>query len=124
MRTLLLALPLSLSLAACNSIEDLTGNNPIIDKQGVNLALYHVDLQECESYAADVAIAQKVGSSTVAGAAVGGIFGSIVGNSETAKTGAGIGAVGGATRGLSKGLNERQRVIKRCLIGRGYRVLN
>lgn len=124
MPRILLVLLSTLLLASCSSIEDLTGNNPIIDKQGVNLAHYEADLLQCQNYADDVAIAQKAGSGAVAGAVVGGVFGAVVGNSDTAKKGAGIGAVGGGARGVGEGIRERDQVIKRCLIGRGYRVLN
>ena len=124
MRTLLLTLLCLLAITACSSIEDLTGSNPIIDKQGVNLAQYNADLVQCEAYADQVAIAQKAGAGAVSGAVVGGVFGAVVGNSDTAKKGAGIGAVGGGARGLGEGIHERERVIKRCLRGRGYRVLN
>ena len=122
-KTLTVALT-ALLLSSCGSIEDLTGNNPIIDSKGVNLAQYNADLQQCENYADEVAIAQKAGSGAVTGAVVGGVFGAVVGNSDTAQKGAGIGAVGGAARGLGEGVRERERVIKRCLIGRGYRVLS
>jgi len=123
MRDFLIPLCLLL-LASCASIEDLTGNNPIIDAQGVNPAQYDADLTQCEAYADEVALAQKAGAGAVSGAVVGGVFGAIVGNSGTAKQGAGIGAVGGGARGVGAGIREREHVIKRCLIGRGYRVLN
>jgi outer membrane lipoprotein SlyB len=97
MPRILLVLLTTLLLASCSSVEDLAGNNPIIDTQGVNLARYESDLLQCQSYADEVAIAKK---------------------------GAGIGAVGGSARGVGDGLRERERVVKRCLIGRGYRVLN
>ena len=109
---------------SCASVEDLTGNNPIIDTQGVSLALYDADLAQCKIYANEVAIAQKASASAVSGAVVGGIFGAIVGNSGTAQKGAGIGAVGGGARGVGEGIREKKHVIKRCLIGRGYLVLN
>ena len=38
--------------------------------------------------------------------------------------GAGVGAVTGAVRGLSEGERDKVRVVKQCLRGRGYRVLN
>jgi len=111
-------------LASCASIEDLTGNRPIIDTQGVILAQYDKDRVICQAYADQVAIGRKAASGAVSGAVVGGIFGAVIDNSGTANRGAGIGAVGGAARGVGKGIRERQHVIKRCLIGRGYRVLN
>lgn len=121
---LLLAGSLVLLLTNCASVEDLTGNNPIIDSQGVNMASYGRDLLECKDYAEQVQIARKAGSGAVSGAVVGGVFGAVLGDSDSAKRGAGIGAVGGGARGIGEGLRERERVIKSCLIGRGYRVLN
>lgn len=124
MQNRLTALLCTLLIAACSSIEDSTGNNPIIDSQGVNLAHYEADLAECGAYADKVSIAQKASAGAVSGAAAGAVLGAIVGNSDTAKKGAGIGAAGGIVRGVDAGIRERERVIKRCLIGRGYRVLN
>lgn len=120
----LLVLFIALLLASCSSIEDLTGNNPIIDTQSVNLTRYNTDLLQCQNYADEVAIVQKAGSGAVTGAVVGGVFGAVLGNNDTAKKAAGIGAVGGGARGVGEGIRERERVIKRCLMGRGYRVLN
>ena len=118
-------LPLiTLALIGCASIEDLTTNNPIIDTLGVNLTQYNHDLADCQQYANEVEIAQKAAVGAASGAAVGGVFGAVLGNSDTAQRGAGIGAVGGGTRGIRQGIRERERIIKRCLIGRGYRVLN
>lgn len=111
-------------LTACKSVEDLTGNNPIIDTRGVNVTQYNQDLAECRAYADEVQVAQKAAAGVVAGAAVGGVFGAVLGNSNTATRGAGVGAVGGGARGVGEGIREREHVIKSCLIGRGYRVLN
>ena len=111
-------------LTFCTSLEDLTGKHPIIDTANVNLAQYNQDLATCQDYADEVAVAQKATSDAIAGAAVGGVFGAVLGNSDTAKRGAGIGAVGGGARGVGEGVRERDQVIKNCLHGRGYRVLN
>lgn len=124
MRIYLLSVYCSLTIAACTSIEDITGSNPIIDDKNVNLARYEADLAECRNYADEVAIAQKAGSGVVSGAVVGAAIGAVVGNSDVVKKGAGIGAVGGGARGIGEGIRERDNVIKRCLTGRGYRVLN
>ena len=115
---------ITLFLISCASVEGLTGSNPIIDTLGVNLAQYNRDLADCQQYANEVEIARKAAVGAASGAAVGGVFGAILGINETAKRGAGLGAVGGGTRGVREGIRERDRVIKRCLIGRGYRVLN
>lgn len=111
-------------LAGCTSVEKLTGNEPIVDTQGISIAMYEADLEQCRQYADQVDIAAKTTSSAAAGAIAGAVIGASVGNSETARQGAGVGAASGVLRGAGDGVNERGRVIRNCLAGRGYRVLN
>lgn len=111
-------------LIACASIEELTGNGLIVDTKGLDPVLYEMDLEDCNTYANEVQIGRKIASSAATGAAVGGIIGAVVGNSENAKQGAGIGVVTGTLNGASRGVYERHMVIRNCLIGRGYLVLN
>lgn len=102
-----------------------TTRNVIIDKKGVDMNRYRQDLAECKEYAKEVRKGEMVARGAGSGAAVGGAIGAIVGDStDSAVRGAGVGAVSGGTRGMSAGEREEMRVIKRCLSGRGYRVLN
>lgn len=95
--------------------------DPIIDTKGVNLVAYQRDLTECQSYAEQVPVAAGVAKGSAAGAAYGAAIGAIRGDIGQA---AGVGAVsGGAWSGLEAD-REKQQVVKRCLRGRGYRVLN
>lgn len=99
---------------------------PIVDMKGVNSYQYEQDLEECSTYADEVALGQKTAEGAVAGAVVGAAVGAIWdghrGNSveRSAATGAVLGGAGGAGSGVS----ERRSVVKNCLRGRGYRVLN
>ncbi len=107
-------------LGACTTTDEI-----IIDRKGVNMARYEADKAECESYAAEVRTGEKAARGGASGAAVGGAVGAIAGDSsEAAARGAGVGAVTGAVRGLSEGERDKVRVVKQCLRGRGYRVLN
>lgn len=115
---------LALTLTACKATDDLLGNQPIVDMQGVNVIAYESDLSDCRVYADEVQVGRQTAVGTVAGAAVGSVFGAIIGDSGTAQRGAGVGAVTGGMRGVGNGLSEREQVIRRCLMGRGYRVLN
>jgi outer membrane lipoprotein SlyB len=124
MRVSILFTALLAVLAGCKGVEELTGSNPIIDTKGVNMTQYDRDLSECQAYADEVEIARKAATGAVKGAVVGSVFGTIVGNGRVAQRGAGVGAVGGGARGVGDGLNERERVIRNCLVGRGYHVLN
>ena len=119
-----LSASLVLCLVACAGTESLTGNDPIVDMAGVDVAAYEQDLLECQRYADDVQVARQTTTAAAAGAAVGGVVGAIFGNSSTAARGAGAGATTGAVRGVGGALSERQTVIRNCLLGRGYRVLN
>lgn len=114
----LLALPFLLT--ACTTTDKI-----IIDKKGVDLARYEADKAECEAYAADVRTGEKAARGAASGAVVGGAVGAIIGDSSSAAArGAGVGAVTGGARGVAEGEREKVQVVKRCLRGRGYRVLN
>jgi hypothetical protein len=94
---------------------------PINDTKGVNMAHYEADLADCESYAEQVRIEKGVAKGAAAGAAVGGATGAVIGN---AADGAGVGAISGAARSAQIGAREKSQVVKNCLRGRGYKVLN
>lgn len=100
-------------------------DEPIIDRKGVDISRYYVDKAECEVYADEVRMGEKVARGTVGGAVVGGAIGAIVNREpNSAGRGAGVGAVTGGVRGAQEGVRETERVVKQCLRGRGYRVLN
>ena len=106
-----------LILVACSSSPE-----PIIDTQGVDMTVYEQDLAECREYAKEVdtkkGTAKGAAAGGATGAAVGGISGGSVGKS------AGVGAVFGLAGSAVKGSNQKDNVVKRCLSGRGYKVLN
>ncbi len=100
-------------------------DEPIIDRKGVDMSRYYVDKAECEVYANEVRTAEKVAERAVGGAVIGGTIGAIVNRGpDSAERGAGVGAVTGGVRGAQEGVREIERVIRQCLRGRGYRVLN
>lgn len=99
-------------------------NRVIIDRKGVDMARYEKDLVECRQYADEIRTGEEVARSAARGAVVGGVIGAAIGNSSTAGRIGGAGAVHGASRGVSKAENEKKRVVRNCLRGRGYKVLN
>ena len=113
------ALTLVLLLAACTTTDEI-----IVDRKGVDPAKYQQDLAECREYSSEVRTGEKAAKGAASGAAVGGMVGAAVGNSRDAQRGAGAGAVTGAARGLNEGSRQEVQVVKQCLRGRGYRVLN
>jgi len=94
---------------------------PIIDTLGVDPAAMQSDWQDCEAYANQVVIGKGAAKGAAGGAAVGAVTGAISGDVER---GVGYGAIWGATRSTLQGSREKQGVFKRCMRGRGYRVLN
>lgn len=95
--------------------------DPIIDTKGVNMEQYRRDLEECQNFAEPIQTEVGAAKGAAAGAAVGGATGAVTGN---AAEGAGVGAIAGAARSAQINEREKQQVVKNCLKGRGYRVLN
>lgn len=94
---------------------------PIIDQRGVNMSAYADDLAECESYADAIKVREGAAKGAVGGAAVGAAAGAISGD---AGRGAGYGAIYGAAESGNEADRDKHAVVKRCLTGRGYKVLN
>jgi hypothetical protein len=106
----------ALTVAGCAAHPD-----PIVDMQGVDVNAFAKDWSECEKYTEEILISQGVAKGGATGAVVGAIGGAIDGD---AGRGAATGALYGGTRSGLDADREKQKVFKRCLRGRGYRVLN
>jgi hypothetical protein len=104
------------SLFGCAAHPD-----PIIDMQGVDEAKLQRDWAECEAYTEQIHTTEGVAKGSAVGAVVGAAAGAIHGE---AGEGAATGALYGGTRSGLMADRDKQRVFKRCLRGRGYRVLN
>ncbi len=87
---------------------------------------YYQDLAQCRALSEEV---PGAGQSAAAGAVGGALFGALVGvligdAGEFALQGAGAGVVSGAASGAAHGALSRDQVVKNCMRGRGYNVLN
>ena len=121
---IVLILALSFGVIGCAHNRPI-GNAPIIDRKGVDMAKYAANKAECEQYAAEVNRGEKVARGAIGGAVVGGAIGAIINRrSNAAERGAGVGAVTGGVGGAREGNREAEQVIRQCLRGRGYKVLN
>lgn len=107
---------LAILVAGCAAHPD-----PIIDTKGVDPDALAQDWQECEAYTEQIRIEQGVAKGSATGAVVGAVGGAVDGN---AGKGAGYGAIYGGTRSGLDADREKQQVFKRCMRGRGYKVLN
>lgn len=104
------------AVAACSSHPE-----PIVDTKGVDMSVYDIDLAECSEYAEQIHAAKGVAKGAAGGAVVGAATGAISGN---VGRGAGYGSIWGATSSGLDADRDKQRVVKQCLRGRGYKVLN
>ena len=112
------------SLAICLVLGGCASKQIVIDKKGVDMAHYEQDLAECQQYAEELATGTQVAKSAAGSAAVGAAVGAILGDRRSAQKLAGVGAVTGAAHGGARASEEKVRVVKNCLRGRGYKVLN
>ncbi len=130
---------LLLSATLLLSVPTYTQANIIVDTKNVDTQQYHADMYECEQLSQQIehqapnSLGHDVLSSTAKGAAIGAAGGAISGGSGSsgAKAGAGIGLIGGALKhGAEKRRAEQnfdgqtQSVVRNCMVGRGYTVLN
>ncbi len=99
---------------------------PLVDMKGVNEAAYERDLSECQNYAQQQSgMGGTAAKGAGAGAVVGGLLGLVTGGNTTGIVqAAGAGAVIGGAGGAFTGNQAQEGVVKRCLSGRGYKVLN
>jgi hypothetical protein len=109
-------LMLAVAIGGCAAHPD-----PIIDTKGVDEEALAQDWAECEAYTHEIVMAEGVARGSAAGAAVGAVAGAI--NGDTGR-GAAHGALYGGARSALQADRDQQRVFKRCMRGRGYRVLN
>lgn len=106
----------------CAAVGCASHPGPIVDTKGiVDMRQYEQDLAECEAYGEEVSVAEGTARGAAAGAAVGAVVGAISGNADEA---AGYGAAAGGVKSGVRNQRTREEVVKRCMRGRGYRVLN
>lgn len=99
---------------------------PVIDPKGTNMNAYAKDLAECQAIAkANDTTGENAAIGAGVGAAiVGGLVAIITGNTRGLGRAAAAGAVAGGADGAAAGMAEQRMMVRRCLLMRGYRVLN
>ncbi|MFO0996427.1 MAG: glycine zipper family protein [Alphaproteobacteria bacterium] len=102
---------------------------PIVDSKGTDMSNYEQDLTECRSYASQVSPAGTAAGGAVLGAAAGGALGAVGGAFSGhpgfgAARGAALGGTGGLLAGGYKGAQDQTHIVRNCMRGRGYRVLD
>jgi uncharacterized protein YcfJ len=114
---------LILSISGCANMG--ANYRPIIDSKVINRAKYEQDLKECQEFAKE---APSGMDGVIAGAVVGTLIGAAVGgstgNSYIRNSTMNYGGTYGALSGGASAEGTQRNIIKRCLTGRGYSVLN
>lgn len=108
-------------LAGCASAPMGTSYVPVVDLQGKDQAKYSQDLAECQGLARQRDNAAQM---AVAGAIAGALLGAVLAPREYRHSLVNRGALIGAAGGAGNAVETQQDIIKRCLAGRGYSVLN
>ena len=105
---------------------DLSDRNDIaiIDTRGVDESVFKKDYSECSDFAKNIDLTERTLKQGAVAGATGAAVGAIIGGEETAKKIGGSAAVLNAVEANLDGRSEQAKIIKNCLRGRGYKVLN
>lgn len=130
MKKLLSVLVIALLVSACSQG---VGNSyrPIVDQQSspaIGQRNYASDLSDCQNLAGQSSAIETGATHALGGAALGAAGGVIIG-AFTGQPGAGaglgaaLGGLGGAAQGGISGVDKQQTIVKNCLRGRGWNVV-
>ena len=97
---------------------------PLIDTKGADASRLEQDLGECQAYARQVAgAADQAVAGALIGAALGAVLAAAAGSRYDRGASARVGAVSGIVGGAAQGETDQRSVVRNCMSGRGYRVL-
>ena len=97
---------------------------PIIDTKGVNMSQYELDLEECSTFSEDISTGKSIAKGAVTGAAVGAVIEAITDDERSWGDTFEVGAVSGGAQSGIRATRQKEQIVRRCLRGRGYKVLN
>lgn len=97
---------------------------PVVDMKGVDAARYEQDLAECQQYAQQRDPAAQAAAGAIAGAIFGALIAAAAGSRYDRGASARVGAVSGAAGGGAHGAQAQIDIVRTCMRGRGYNVLN
>lgn len=111
-------------LAGCATRPGGINYAPLTDLKPGQNETYMADLQACQAYAAQKAdAADGAATGAVVGAVALGLMSVIIGGGGHGRWAA-VGALSGAAEGAVVGEEGQRNVIRRCMAGRGYSVLD
>jgi uncharacterized protein YcfJ len=96
----------------------------VVDPKSVDPVAYEKDIAECSTLADSAGKTGSAGTGALGGALIGGALGGIFGGGRGAVTMGSGGAVIGGASAAGKESNSKDQILKNCMTGRGYQVLN
>ena len=106
------------------SIFDAIGSKPIVDTKGIDMSQYESDLEECNVFANEISTGKSIIKGAAAGAAIGTVLEAVTDGSRGTRNATEVGTVVGGGKSGVRSVQEKEQIVKRCVRGRGYRVLN
>ena len=107
------------------------GHRTLVDTYapGFSHEQYRVDMDQCNGFAAQRPVGESAANGAMGGLVVGALFGAIVGSAYDdtgygAAYGAALGTTSGAVQGAASGVEAQRSIVRECMRGRGYRVLD
>ena len=88
------------------------------------MAQYELDLEECSTFAEDISTGKSIAKGAATGAAVGAVIEAITDDERSWGDTFEVGAVSGGAKSGIRAVREKEQLVRRCLRGRGYKVLN
>ena len=85
---------------------------------------FELDLEECSTFSEDISTGKSIAKGAVTGAAVGAVIEAITDNARSRRDAIEVGAVTVGTQSGIRAVQEKEQIVRRCLRGRGYKVLN
>ena len=112
-------------LSGCATQNTGASYRPVIDTQGKDPVRLQQDLSECQAYAHQVSsAAERAAAGALAGALIGAVFAAAAGAKGYRNESAAVGALSGGLGAAAEGERDQRNIIRRCMSGRGYSVLN
>ena len=116
---------ISISGCVANSSSSIfESSKPIIDTKGVDMSQYATDLEECSNFSGDISTGKSIAQGAATGAAVGAVIEAITDDARGRRAAIEVGAVSWGAKSGIRAVREKEQILKRCLRGRGYKVLN
>ena len=85
---------------------------------------YELDLEECSTFAEDISTGKSIAKGAVTGAAVGAVIEAIADDERSWGDTFEVAAVSGGAQSGIRATRQKEQIVRRCLRGRGYKVLN